>query len=251
MGAEERRDHVEPRDPSGPGDRSQDLEFVDRAQAVPALRLHRGRTEGRHPPEAIRSVLSERCFRRVPGRPDRLEDSSSAGRNLRIGQALRFPFHFVFPRTREDRVGVRVHETGHHDLPRRIELHGSPRMAGQDLGRQADVDDAIPLRVHGPVLDETEFARGLPRPGTRGSSQREEFGRMQDEERCRCRRTFPAGGAHLVRPHGHPSFATPRESDWTMNAFPPAARMASAVTEGRSVKATMLPPPPAPVNFAP
>ena len=84
MGAEERRDHVEPRDPSGPGDRSQDLEFVDRAQAVPALRLHRGRTEGRHPPEAIRSVLSERCFRRVPGRPDRLEDSASAGGDLCI-----------------------------------------------------------------------------------------------------------------------------------------------------------------------
>src|SRR5439155_20343553 len=159
--------------------------------------------------------------------------------------------HFAFPRTREDRVSVRVHETGHHDLPRRIELHGSPRMAGQDLGRRADVNDAIPLRVHGPVLDESQLACGLPPPGIRGPSQREELGRMQDKERRSRRRTFPAGGADLVRPHGHPSFATPRESDWTMNAFPPAARMASAVTEGRSVKATMLPPPPAPVNFAP
>jgi hypothetical protein len=74
---------------------------------------------------------------------------------------------------------------------------------------------------------------------------------MQKEERRRGRRTLPAGGADLVRPHGHPSFATPRGSDWTMNAFPPAARIAAAVTEGRSVNATMLPPPPAPVNFAP
>src|SRR5438309_7474541 len=78
MGSEERGADIESRDPSRLDDRSEHLAFVVWIQAVSALRLDGGGAEGRHRPEAIRSLLCETFFLCVPGRPDRLQDPSSS-----------------------------------------------------------------------------------------------------------------------------------------------------------------------------
>src|SRR6267143_3423015 len=153
-------------------------------------------------------------------------------------------------RSREDRMGVRVDKTRHHDLPGRVDLQVRPRMPGQHICGGPDVDERLPFRVQGPVLDDAEFVGRLARPRACRASHGQEFRRLQDEEGFGLRWDLPRGRTDLVRPRSHRSFVTPAGSDWTMKAFPPARRMASAVTEGRSVKATMLPPPPAPVSLA-
>src|SRR2546425_6256846 len=95
-------------------------------------------------------------------------------------------------------------------------------------------------------------AGGVVGAGGRRSAQGEQFGRVDHEEGPGFRRSFLAGRADLVGlDPSHEKLATPIGSDLTTNAFPPAARIASVVSAGRSESATMLPPPPAPVSFAP
>src|SRR2546428_5222623 len=125
-------------------------------------------------------------------------------------------------------------------------------MPRPDLGGRADVDDPVAFHVEGPVFDQTQLRGELAPPRCRGASQGEEFRRMHDEEGSRSRGLLPFRRANLVRSgRAHGNFFTPTGSGRTTKALPPAARIASAVFSGRSVRATMLPPPPAPVSFAP
>ena len=148
-------------------------------------------------------------------------------------------------------MGVGIDKSRGDDLSRRLDPKIGARMPSQHLVGRPDVDEARAFRVHGAVLDDPQVLRRLVGARPLGAAEGEKFRRVHDQEGRRRRRTFPEGGTDLVGAPFHPIFATPRESAWTTNDFPPAARIASAVLEGRSVKANMLPPPPAPVSFAP
>src|SRR5439155_1161504 len=81
------------------------------------------------------------------------------------------------------------------------------------------------------ILDDPQVLRRLTGARSLPAAKGEQFRRVQDQERRRRRRPFPQGGTDLVGAPLHPSLATPRESAWTTNAFPPAERIASAVLE--------------------
>src|SRR2546422_3698969 len=120
------------------------------------------------------------------------------------------------------------------------------------MRRRPHIDNPLAFNVDGAILHEAEISRRFAAPRTRRSAKRDELRGVDHEERLRRTRAFLAGLSDLVRPGRlHPRVVTPAGSDRTMNAFPPAARIAAAVSWGRSESATMLPPPPAPVSFAP
>ena len=251
MGPEERRDHIDFGRLSRGRDGPQDLEFVVRPKSVSALGLH-GRGPGRrHRPEPLRRVPGKVSFGGLPRRADRMEDPAPSGRDLRVAEALRLPLHLVLARTCEHGMGVGIDESRGDDLSRRLDPKIGARMPSEHLVRRPDVDDSRAFRVHGAILEDPQVLRRLTGARSLPAAKGEQFRRVHDQERRRRRRPFPEGGTDLVGAPLHPRLATPRESAWTTNAFPPAARIASAVLEGRSVSANMLPPPPAPVSLAP
>src|SRR2546426_7296433 len=181
-----------------------------------------------------------------------MEDAASAGRDLSIAHALGLPLDLMLAGPRDPRRGVPVGEARQDRLSGRVDLHAGLRMPPEDVRGRPALHDVFPFGVDASILDEPEVLRHLPPAGTRGSLQRDQFGRVDDEEGPRSGQPFVAGRANLVGlGPSHERVATPIGSDLTTNAFPPAARIASTVSVGRSESATMLPPPPAPVSFAP
>src|SRR5439155_15873024 len=187
----------------------------------------------------------------LPRGADRMADPAPSGRDLRVAEALRLPLHLVLARTCEHGMGVGIDESRGDDLSRRLDPKIGARMPSEHLVRRPDVDDSRAFRVHGAILEDPQVLRSLTGARSLPAAKGEQFRRVHDQERRRRRRPFPEGGTDLVGVPLHPSLATPRESAWTTNASAPAERIASAVLEGRSVSANMLPPAPAPVSLAP
>src|SRR5437867_3706790 len=134
----------------------------------------------------------------------------------------------------------------------RVDFHTRVGVSGEHAGGRPDVRDSLVFGIEGSILDEADVLRPFASAQAYGSLQREQLGRVDHEEGSRSGHPFLAGRADLVGlDPPHQRVATPVGSDLTTNAFPPAARIASTVSWGRSDSATMLPPPPAPVSFAP
>ena len=152
-------------------------------------------------------------------------------------------------------MGVGVHEPGEDDLAGRVEDVRRPSADAEDLAGVADLPDPPAFNVHGAVRHDPEVPHLLPAAGSGPwAPEGDELGGVDDEQ-ARARRcgggTRRAGLHHLVRAPDHGEASSPRGSVSTRNAFPPAAWIAPRTSSGLSVSANMLPPPPAPVIFAP
>src|SRR5256712_609449 len=230
----------------------EDLQLILGPKSVSALHLDRRRPEGEHRSKAFRGGAGQIFLVGLSRRTYGMEDAASAGRDLSITHPLRLPLDLVFAGAREHRMGVRVHKAWQDRLSGRVDRHAGVGMSAEDVRSRPDVHDSFTFGVDGSILDEPEVLRHFAPAGARRSSQRDQLGRVDDEEGPLSGRPFVAGPADFVGlGPSHERVATPIGSDLTTNAFPPAARIASTVSAGRSESATMLPPPPAPVSFAP
>src|SRR2546425_13318395 len=230
----------------------EDLELILGPKSVSALHLDRRRPEGEHRSKAFRGGAGQIFLVGLSRRTYGMEDAASAGRDLSITHPLRLPLDLVFAGAREHRMGVRVHKAWQDRLSGRVDRHAGVGMSAEDVRSRPDVHDSFTFGVDGSILDEPEVLRHFAPAGARRPLERDQLGRVDDEEGPRSGRPFVAGPADFVGfGPSHETVATPIGSDLTTNAFPPAARIASTVSAGRSESATMLPPPPAPVSFAP
>src|SRR3990170_2626382 len=252
VGPEERWDHVDarplPRSHRGP----EHLGLVLRAESVAALHLGGRGPEAHHRREPLRADAGKLFFGCSSCRLDGMQDPATARRDLCIAETLCLPLDLVFPGSREDRMGVGVDEAREDDAADGVEACLRPWMPRNDLRGRTHVDDPFPFDEDGAVLDDAELSPRLAGPRAGRAPQGEHLRRMEDEEGPWADRSVPARRADLVgaRSH-HGSGVTPTGSERTMNALPPALRIACAAFSGSSEMATMLPPPPAPVSFAP
>src|SRR2546422_3069790 len=252
MGPEEGPDDIDAGDPAGLRRGAQDLELVGGPESISALHLDRRRPEGEHRSESFGGSTDQVFLGGGPRRSHGVEDAAPASRNLSVPEALRLPVDLVLPRSGEDGMRVRVHEAGQDRLSRRVDRHTRAGMSTEDVRGRTDVDNPLALGVQGSILYDPEFAGRFVSAGARPAAQGEEFPCVLTPTGWGFLRSFLAGRADLVGlDPSHEKLAPPIGSDLTTNAFPPAARIASVVSAGRSESATMLPPPPAPVSFAP
>src|SRR2546428_230383 len=230
----------------------EDLQLILGPKSVSALHLDRRRPEGEHRSKAFRGGAGQIFLVGLSRRTYGMEDAASAGRDLSITHPLRLPLDLVFAGAREHRMGVRVHKAWQDRLSGRVDRHAGVGMSAEDVRSRPDVHDSFTFGVDGSILDEPEVLRHFAPAGGRRALERDQLGRVDDEEGPRSGRPFVAGPADFVGlGPSHEKGATPIGSDLTTKAFPPAAPIAPTLSPRPSPSATMLPPPPAPVSFAP
>src|SRR3990172_414143 len=239
-----------------PLEHAEELHLAVDRQAVPGLRLHRGRPVGEHLREARVRRHVQLLFGRRPGLPDRARDAAPAGRDLLVGHPLRLPFQLVLPGAGEDEVCARVHETGDDGLPARPHHLILILVLRRQLARLADLADQAVGREQRAVPEDSQVPHLPPPAGPCMAGQGDELRCVHYKEGgggrgLRSTRHRPLRREDLVMPPAHGSIVAPLHSPCTTNALPPAVVIARAVRSGSSVNATMLPPPPAPVSFPP
>ena len=118
-------------------------EFRRRIEPVAAFHLHRGRS-GSEGPHRVRARDGEEfVIGRASHGAHRGEDAAPLFQDLKVRHAGQTKGKLAFPRLREARVRVRVHEAGDAAAPPAVNLHVDaefPR-AGQDVPLRPGGDD--------------------------------------------------------------------------------------------------------------